>query len=100
MRTFGFHLHTLDIRQHARVHAQVIAGTRASARNAEPNSAESRELLETFRTIAELKRTYPAESIRHYIISGAESEDDVLARGAPRESWRAFNSPDPTTIPA
>ena len=24
VRTFGFHLHTLDIRQHARVHAQVV----------------------------------------------------------------------------
>ena len=38
----------------------------------------ARELLDTFRTIAELKRTYPSHSIRHYIISGAESEDDVL----------------------
>src|SRR5208283_3261715 len=32
-------------------------------------SAEARELLETFRTIAQLKRTHPAGSIRHYIIS-------------------------------
>jgi phosphoenolpyruvate carboxylase len=43
------------------------------------NSAESRELLDTFRAIAKLKRSYPAQSIRHYIISGAESENDVLA---------------------
>jgi phosphoenolpyruvate carboxylase len=78
VRTFGFHLHTLDIRQHALVHARVIEEI-GPAPERSTNSAESRELLETFRTIAKLKRTYPAHSIRHYIISGAESEDDVLA---------------------
>jgi phosphoenolpyruvate carboxylase len=35
-------------------------------------------LIDTFHTIQQLKQTYPAESIRQYIISGAESEDDVL----------------------
>jgi phosphoenolpyruvate carboxylase len=45
----------------------------------EPKSAEGRELLETFRMIAALKRSHPAQSIRNYIISGAESEHDVLA---------------------
>jgi phosphoenolpyruvate carboxylase len=78
VRTFGFHLHTLDIRQHARVHAQAIKEL-GSNYEGNPNSAKSQELLETFRTIAKLKGIYPALSIRHYIISGAESEDDVLA---------------------
>jgi len=78
VRTFGFHLHTLDIRQHARVHARVIEELGPTPERS-TNSAESRELLNTFRAIAKLKRTYPAQSIRHYIISGAESEDDVLA---------------------
>jgi len=76
LRTFGFHLYTLDIRQHARVHAQVISelGPRLDQ---EPKSEASQELLETFRTIVELKRSYPACSIRQYVISGAESEQDV-----------------------
>ena len=78
VRKFGFHLHTLDIRQHARVHAQVLKEL-GSATGQKTESAEASELLETFRTIALLKRTYPAQSIRHYIISGAESETDVLA---------------------
>jgi len=77
VRTFGFHLHTLDIRQHARVHAQVIEELGPKL-NRIAESAESRELLETFRTIAELKRTHPPASIRNYVISGAESENDVL----------------------
>jgi phosphoenolpyruvate carboxylase len=77
IRKFGFHLHTLDIRQHARVHAHVV-NELGQEPNTEPTSEAARELLDTFRTIAELKRTYPSHSIRHYIISGAESEDDVM----------------------
>jgi len=77
IRKFGFHLHALDIRQHARVHAQVLKELGPNLSN-EPQSDQAKELLETYRTIAELKRTYPAASIRNYVISGAESEDDVM----------------------
>jgi phosphoenolpyruvate carboxylase len=76
--TFGFHLHALDIRQHARVHAQVLGELGSAKDPAAVTSAEGRELFETLRTIAELKRSYPAQSIRNYIISGAETEADVL----------------------
>ena len=78
VRKFGFHLQTLDIRQHARVHAQVLKELESTPRPG-AESAAAIELLETFRTIAQVKRTYPAQSIRNYIISGAESENDVLA---------------------
>jgi phosphoenolpyruvate carboxylase len=78
VRTFGFHLHTLDIRQHARLHAQAVQELGPDL-GGEARSAETRELLDTFRAIAQLKRTYPAHSIRQYVISGAESEDDVMA---------------------
>ena len=77
VRKFGFHLHTLDIRQHARVHAQVIDELGPELKN-DPRSDVARELLETFRTVADLKRTYLSQSIRQYIISGAESEEDVI----------------------
>jgi phosphoenolpyruvate carboxylase len=114
LRTFGFHLQALDIRQHARVHAEVLQeiGARtvdlskiglgsaelrktklrktdlrktapalvAGAASSESSefSPQAQELIETFRTIHRLKQVYPAKSIRQYIISGAESEDDVL----------------------
>src|SRR5579864_2019034 len=85
LRTFGFHLHALDVRQHARVHAQgfaelkpAIKAGKVSLPSAGTLSEISRELLATFRTIAQLKRTYPPGAISRYIISGAESEDDVL----------------------
>ncbi len=114
LRTFGFHLQVLDIRQHARVHAEVLQeiGTRkidlnkiaqgntelrktklrkselrttspALAVRAAPAesseiSPQTQELIETFRTIQRLKQIYPAQSVAQYIISGAESEEDVL----------------------
>jgi phosphoenolpyruvate carboxylase len=123
LRTFGFHLQVLDIRQHARVHAEVLEElakknidlnqsalsklvNQTEARNWEASrtklrktelrntapavaapaalsgggdaSPQAQEVIETLRAIRQLKQTYPAESIRQYIISGAESEDDVL----------------------
>jgi len=78
LHTFGFHLYTLDIRQHARVHAQVITEL-GSGLDKESKSEAAQELLETFRTITKLKQSYPPCSIRQYIISGAESEQDVLS---------------------
>ncbi len=108
VRTFGFHLSTLDIRQHARVHAQALAEIEANVgasvtlvqqrhgsgghgsgpheRDARAHiaptdgiSGATQDVLETFREIATLKKTYPCSAIRNYIISGAQSEDDVLA---------------------
>src|SRR5271170_550250 len=86
VRTYGLHLQTLDIRQHARVHAAAIAEisawqpTKSSQPLTLPSalSEQTAEVLDTFRTIAELKQTYAPESIRQYIISGATSADDVL----------------------
>ena len=39
---------------------------------------QTAEVLDTFRAIAELKQTYAPESLRHYVISGATSAEDVL----------------------
>src|SRR6266700_4558639 len=80
--TFGLHLHTLDIRQHARVHAQALK--EAIADSSAPTlpgglSAETSSVLETFRVISEIKTGCSPEAIRQYVISGASCVDDVLA---------------------
>jgi phosphoenolpyruvate carboxylase len=82
VRTFGLHLHTLDVRQHARIHAaalqEAINDTIAPTLAAEL-SAQTANVLETFRVVAELKQGCSPEAIRQYVISGASSVDDVLA---------------------
>jgi phosphoenolpyruvate carboxylase len=114
VRTFGFHLQTLDIRQHARVHEAALEeiaareiNVRKIAEDSNPSdtkmrrsdlraiapalapgapqrhgedvvSPETRGVIETLKTVRELKQKYPAGSIQQYIISGAEDETDVL----------------------
>ena len=82
VRTFGLHLHTLDIRQHARVHAsalqEAISDTIAPVLPAHL-SHEAADVLETFRAVAEIKNGCSPEAIRQYVISGAATVEDVLA---------------------
>jgi len=81
-RTFGLHLHTLDIRQHARQHAVALKEASEDTLAQElPRalSAETANVLDTFRTIAEIKAGRTPEVIRQYVISGATCVEDVLA---------------------
>jgi phosphoenolpyruvate carboxylase len=84
VRTYGLHLQTLDIRQHARVHSAAIA--EIAQTTADPAALvvppaltpQTAEVLKTFRAIAQLKRDFVPESLPRYVISGATSVEDVL----------------------
>lgn len=84
VKTYGLHLQTLDIRQHAKVHKVAVEELSAwQLRKGELTlpggmSAQTGEVLETFRTIAALKQEYAPESICQYVISGATEVEDVL----------------------
>ncbi|HWI41652.1 MAG TPA: phosphoenolpyruvate carboxylase [Verrucomicrobiae bacterium] len=84
IETFGFHLHALDIREHAAVHAAAVrdlsgaGGLLQEAPRLEECSPATGELLETLRTVARLKQSFPS-AIRTYIVSGAGSVADVLS---------------------
>ena len=107
VRTFGFHLSTLDIRQHAKVHREVLqrlakesavgvdasGGTAAQTAIAADPAATT---LDVFREVAEWKKVFPTRCIRNYVISGAETERDIydvleLAKAA---GLRIEGSPD------
>ncbi len=101
VRTFGFHLAALDVRQHAEVHraalAACIAGLDWSAAaavarraalhqaiaggNARPSDASNgtRLVLEVFDALAQSRARYGAAAIGVFIVSMSESADDVLA---------------------
>ncbi len=85
LRTFGLHLHTLDVRQHAKLHRQAVEQVSAAVgcaavegKAAESLAPESEDVLNTFRAVARLQQGPYREAIRHYVISGAASSEDVL----------------------
>jgi phosphoenolpyruvate carboxylase len=92
--TFGFHLASLEVRQHAAVHARVIAELAPEAagdpdalgrlaRDGWPApppvdpSPEVAEALETFRSMAELQRRYGAAACRRYVVSFSHAAEDL-----------------------
>jgi phosphoenolpyruvate carboxylase len=101
VRTFGFHLATLDVIQHARVHNEVIAQglgdaewparpaaerlkrlREVLARDQGPASAfdaVGRRSLWVFEAIVQARHKYGAPAIGEYIVSGVEGPEDVLA---------------------
>lgn len=82
VKTFGFHLHTLDIRQHARVlnaALQEISTTAVTNDITGEVSSSTLEAIEAFRAIQEVKHSCTPESVRHYVISGTTSVNDILS---------------------
>jgi len=87
VRTFGFHLATLDIRQHSSAHKQALQTISNSTRSTVQEESAlalapsigsiTENVLQTLRSIAKWKKAFPAIAVRHYVISGTESEEDV-----------------------
>ncbi|MDR3764632.1 MAG: phosphoenolpyruvate carboxylase [Acidobacteriota bacterium] len=83
VRTFGFHLYTLDIRQHANVHAEVMRELAAKSDPAGSGMAavpagSVRGVAETMQAITE-EKSRASDSVERYIISGTERAEDVLS---------------------
>ena len=102
VRTFGFHLAALDLRQDSAVHDAALAallddagwadreaadrvarlqdllGADAAAR-ADVARPEAASTLEVFRTVLEVRRSHGADAIGLYIISMSRSAADALA---------------------
>jgi len=101
VRTFGFHLATLDVIQHAHVHDEVIAqGLDQKSWPALPPEERLRQLrdfllrdqgptasfdamgrrsLWVFEAIAQARHKFGGRAIGEYIVSGARGPEDILA---------------------
>jgi phosphoenolpyruvate carboxylase len=77
--TFGFHLASLEIRQHASVHAaalEAIRGGRPRTTELAPGVTLG-EVLETFQGIAAAQARHGVDACRRYVVSFSASEADV-----------------------
>jgi phosphoenolpyruvate carboxylase len=86
--TFGFHLAELEIRQHSAVHAAALADL--DAHDGEPTEDMTREVLATFRVMAELQESWGERACRRYVISFCSSASDIEA--VPRLASYALGS--------
>jgi phosphoenolpyruvate carboxylase len=87
-QTFGFNLHSLDIRQHSQVLSEALAELTAAAAGGPAQSLDpapsrglseqSRETMNVFQTLALLKQHYPPASVRTFIVSNTQSEQDIF----------------------
>jgi phosphoenolpyruvate carboxylase len=88
VQTFGFNLHSLDIRQHSQVLSEALTELTAAA-TGNPGgdlgpgasrgfSEVSRETMNVFQTLALLKQHYPPASVRTFIVSNTQSEQDIF----------------------
>jgi phosphoenolpyruvate carboxylase len=73
--TFGFHLAELEVRQHSEVHARALAELLAG----EEPSAQTQEVLATFRVIAWIQGRFGVTACRRYVVSFTRSAGDIAA---------------------
>ena len=81
--TFGFHLAGLEVRQHSEVHARALAELRAAGPpGTEPAagwSAQTEELLATFRAVAWVQNRFGVDACHRYVVSFTRSVGDIAA---------------------
>jgi len=75
VETFGFHLAELEVRQHSAMHAKVLAECEAGG----VLSPQAEEVLEVFRTIAQVQQRYGPRAAGRYIVSFTQSAQDLAA---------------------
>lgn len=73
VETYGFHLSELEVRQHSQVHREALAELDAGA---EP-SEKTEEVLELFRAVADIQRTYGLRAAGRYVVSFTQSAEDL-----------------------
>ncbi|WP_314646241.1 phosphoenolpyruvate carboxylase [uncultured Microbacterium sp.] len=73
VETYGFHLTELEVRQHSQVHAKALAELEAGA----PLSAQTEEVLEVFRAVADIQRDRGLRAAGRYVVSFTQSATDL-----------------------
>jgi phosphoenolpyruvate carboxylase len=75
VETFGFHLAELEVREHSRRLGRALADVRGGGDHA----ADTREVLATFRAIADVQRRHGLDACSRYVVSFARDAGDVAA---------------------
>ena len=80
--TFGFHLASLEVRQHSEVHAGALTDVRAGRLEFEQPAAPgvtAAEVVATFRAMAAIQERFGEAACHRYVISFTRGVEDVLS---------------------
>ncbi len=73
VETFGFHLAELEVRQHSRVHDAALSEVKGGGQR----SAQTEDVLATFRAIEQLQERFGVAACRRYIVSFTRDSSDI-----------------------
>jgi phosphoenolpyruvate carboxylase len=80
--TFGFHLASLEVRQHADIHREALArldvGSDPDAALVGASGVSAAEVLETFRAIGDIQGRFGEAACHRYVVSFTEQPADVV----------------------
>jgi len=80
VETFGFHAFSLEVRQHSEVHSATLAAISEGlvlGERAVSSGVTAAEVLETYRTIADIQARFGPEACQRYVISFTREAQDV-----------------------
>ncbi|MDR1447611.1 MAG: phosphoenolpyruvate carboxylase [Candidatus Ancillula sp.] len=77
VETFGFHLASMEIRQHSQVHREALEDIEAQGISSQELKARTIEVLDTFQAIGAIQRRYGFEAANRYIVSFTQCADDI-----------------------
>ncbi|HEX7247499.1 MAG TPA: phosphoenolpyruvate carboxylase, partial [Actinomycetota bacterium] len=97
VEAFGFHLASMEVRQHSSVFAAALAELTGEGRASARPSAQAREALATFRAIAEIQQRFGTEACDHVVVSFTRSADDLV--GVVRLARLAVPEEPPEVVP-
>lgn len=78
IEVFGFHLASIEVRQHSQVHAAALADIREKGLYSHELDPRTLDVLDTFRMIALIQRRYGIRALNRYIVSFTQSWQHIV----------------------
>ncbi len=97
VEAFGFHLASMEVRQHSSVLAAALSEITGDGRAGVKPSPQAREVVATFRAIAEIQQRFGTEACDHVVVSFTRSADDLA--GVVRLARLAVPEEPPEVVP-
>ncbi|MDR2508875.1 MAG: phosphoenolpyruvate carboxylase [Candidatus Ancillula sp.] len=77
IEVFGFHLASIEVRQHSEVHSKALEDIRKNGLHSEDLQPRTVEVLDTFRMIGLIQQRYGVRALSRYIVSFTQKSSHI-----------------------